>query len=253
MIESNHYTQEFYASQQTGSLSSAQKILPLVCDVFKPGSVIDVGCGVGYWLSVWQQLNVKDIRGVEGPYVTPDLLKVDRALVSFQDLKEPLNIERKFDLAMSLEVAEHLPATHARQFVQTLSSLSDVVLFSAAIPGQVGTYHINEQMPEYWAALFIEQGFIPVDYIRPRVWGDNKVDLWYQQNILIYIRKEKLVDFPALKDAYRSTQPHFLFRVHPLLYNDKLQYINKTKTWIGFTRWKLYLLKKFVFRLVNKK
>lgn len=255
MIESSHYTQEFYAGQQTGSLSSAQRILPLVQEVFHPRSVIDVGCGVGYWLNVWQnELGVNDIRGVEGPYVTPDLLKVDRSLVSFQDLKDPLNINRKFDLAMSMEVAEHLPSSHAKQFVQSLTSLSDVVLFSAAVPGQEGTYHINEQMPEYWAKLFMEQDYVPVDYIRPKIWGqDDRVEWWYQQNILLYVRKERLAEFPQLNEAYRDTQPHFLFRIHPWLYNYKLQHINKTKSWIGFTRWKLYPLKKFAFKLINKK
>jgi hypothetical protein len=254
MIESTHYTAEFYSGQQTGSLSSAQRILPLVNDVFHPASVIDVGCGVGYWLSVWQQLGVKDIRGVEGPYVTPDLLKVDKALVQFQDLKQPLNIQRKFDLAMSLEVAEHLPDTHARQFVQTLTSMSDVVLFSAAVPGQEGTYHINEQMPEYWAAFFQELGFVPVDFIRPQVWGEDEVvEWWYQQNILLYIRRERLADFPALSEAYRNTRPRFLFRLHPWLYNYKLQHIRRTKTWVGYTHWKLYLFKKSFYKLINKK
>lgn len=254
MIESSHYTQEFYAGQQTGSLSSAQKILPIIRDVFHPRSVIDIGCGVGYWLSVWKnELGVPDVRGVEGPYVTPEMLKIDKELVSFQDLKEPLNIGRRFDLAMSLEVAEHLPNSNSRQFVETLTSLSDVILFSAAVPGQEGTYHVNEQMPEFWAGLFLERGFVPVDFVRPKVWGDAKVEWWYQQNVLLYIKKERLVDFPMLTDAFEHTSPHFLFRVHPWLFNYKLQHIQKTRTWIGYTRWKLYPLKKFVFKLINKK
>lgn len=254
MIESNHYTQEFYAGQQTGSLSSASKILPLVQEVFHTTSVIDVGCGVGYWLNVWQSLGVKDIRGVEGPYVSADMLKVDKQFVSFQDLKEPLNITRRFDLAMSLEVAEHLPATHAKHFIEELTSLSDVVLFSAAIPGQEGTYHINEQQPEYWAAHFKERGFVPVDYIRPKVWGDDQnVEWWYQQNVLLYVKESRLAEFPVLSEDYRRTSPNYLLRIHPWLWHYKLQHISKTKTVVGFTRWKLYPLKKFVQGILNKK
>ncbi|MET3886884.1 methyltransferase domain-containing protein [Niastella sp. OAS944] len=166
MIESKHYNADFYADQQNGSYLSAQRVLPIVNAVFKPASVVDVGCGVGYWLKVWkEETQVKEVKGIEGPYVTPAMLKVDPAFVQFQDLKEPVKLDRKFDLAMSLEVAEHLPASHAEQFVQSLTSLSNVVLFSAAVIGQEGTYHINEQMPEYWSNLFQKFGFVPVDYI----------------------------------------------------------------------------------------
>lgn len=253
MIESNHYTEEFYAGQQSGSLSSAQKILPLVNELFHPESVIDIGCGVGYWLKVWQDLGVQDIRGVEGPYVTADMLKVDKQFVSFQDLKEPLNINRRFGLAMSLEVAEHLPSSHARQFIEQLTSLSDIVLFSAAIPGQEGTYHINEQQPEYWAAYFKEFGYVPVDYIRPKVWGDDRnVEWWYQQNVLLYIKEHKVGTYPALAEDLRRTNAQYLLRVHPWLWHYKLQHIQKTRTVVGFTRWKLYPLKKFVQGILNK-
>jgi SAM-dependent methyltransferase len=254
MIESTHYTQEFYAEQQGGSLSSAMVVLPLVQQALQPASVVDIGCGVGHWLSVWyNQLGVKDLQGVEGPYVTADLLKIPKHLVHFQDLKQPLPINRRFDLAMSLEVAEHLPATFAAQFVNTLTSLSDVVLFSAAIPGQEGTYHINEQLPEYWAGLFKQHGYVPVDFIRPQVWGkDDAVAWWYQQNVLIYIKEERLKEFPALTDAYVHTDPSYLMRVHPWLYNYKLEILRKTSSFIGFIRWTyLYPVKKFVRKKLN--
>src|SRR5437868_1101010 len=101
MIESKHYNADFYLDQQNGSYLSAQRILPIVNAVFKPASVVDVGCGVGYWLKVWkEETQVKEVMGIEGPYVTPDMLKVDPAFVQFQDLKQPVKLNRKFDLAM---------------------------------------------------------------------------------------------------------------------------------------------------------
>jgi hypothetical protein len=70
--------------------------------------------------------------GYDGPHVTPLCIPKDR--FAAVDLRQPLPADRKFDLAISGEVAEHLPAT----LVGTLTSVSDVVLFSAAIPGQGG-------------------------------------------------------------------------------------------------------------------
>jgi SAM-dependent methyltransferase len=253
MIETSHYTDDFYKSQQAGSYSSAKAVLPIVQEVFHPKSVIDVGCGVGYWLKVWHEdLQVPKIQGVEGPYVSPEMLQIKKENVLFQDLKTPLNILERFDLAMSLEVAEHLPAESAVFFIQTLTSLSDVILFSAAIEGQEGTYHINEQMPEYWSRIFQQFGYVPVDYIRPKIWGNNEVEWWYQQNILLYIKESVLHNFPQLEEAYKNTNPNSLLRIHPWIFWYKNMHIKKISSWEGFIRWKLYPLKKAVLKLIKK-
>ncbi|AEV99349.1 hypothetical protein A4D02_34100 [Niastella koreensis] len=254
MIESKYYNTDFYLDQQDGSFLSAQRILPVIANVFHPASVVDIGCGVGYWLKVWkEEQHVKEVMGVEGPYVTPAMLKIDPAFVQFQDLKEPVQLNRKFDLAMSLEVAEHLPASHAEQFVKSLTSLSNVVLFSAAIVGQEGTYHINEQMPEYWSRLFEKFGFVPVDYVRPLIWNMEKVDWWYKQNMLLFIHKDSLSQYPQLKAAYENTKPDYLLRIHPTLFGVKEERLNRMKTWIGYVRYRLYPVKVRFRKMFNKK
>jgi hypothetical protein len=254
MIETTKYTGDFYESQKTGSYSSAKVILPLVKEVFCPVSVIDIGCGVGYWLKVWlEELGASKIQGVEGPYVTSEMLQVSQEKILFQDLKEPLTINERFDLAMSLEVAEHLPEPNAKSFIQSLTLLSDVILFSAAIEGQEGTYHINEQMPEYWCNIFHQFGYVPVDYLRPKIWGNDKVEWWYQQNMILYIKETALQNYPQLGEAFRNTDPNFLLRIHPWIYRYKLEKIRKTSTWNGFVRWKLYPLKKFFLKLFKEK
>jgi SAM-dependent methyltransferase len=253
MIESKKYTKSFYESQQDASYSSAKVILPLVDEVFHPSSIIDIGCGVGYWLKVWlEELSVSRIQGVEGPYVSPEMLQVSQEHILFQDLKEPLQINERFDLAMSLEVAEHLPQLKAESFIKSLTSLSDVILFSAAIEGQEGTYHINEQMPEYWCKIFNQFGYVPVDYFRSKIWGDVRIDWWYQQNLLLYIKKASLHKYPELDEAYRNTNPNYLLRIHPWIFRYKLERIRKTSTLEGFIRWKLYPFKRLILRSIKK-
>jgi hypothetical protein len=92
------------------------------------------------------------------------------------------------------------------------------VLFSAAIPYQGGTGHVNERWPDYWAALFERHGYVVVDAIRKRVWRDRQVASWYAQNILVYVRPEVLPRFPALAAAAAATDRGQLSLVHPRRY-----------------------------------
>jgi SAM-dependent methyltransferase len=246
MIESKHYTRSFFEGHENGALLSAKKVIPLINEIVRPKSVIDVGCGVGNWLKVWQEdVGIENIRGIEGPYLSPALLQIPAKYVHFQDLKQAFEIEDRFDLAMSLEVAEHLPPGSAEHFVRSLTKLSDVILFSAAIVGQEGTYHVNEQPPEYWAEIFSKYGYVAVDYIRDKIWNDNEIEWWYQQNLLIYVKQSALDNYPELLASYRNTKP-YLLRIHPWIYYYKDKHIKKTRSWIGYIRWRLYPIKKFV-------
>ena len=244
MIESKHYKDEFFVGHDAGALSSAKIVLPMVWQIFKPKSVVDIGCGVGNWLKVWRDdLGVTDIQGVEGPYISNSVLQIDKSSVLLTDLKNGVDLGRKFDMAMSLEVAEHLPETSAVKFVDTLVSLSDIILFSASVPGQVGTYHINEQYPEYWARKFALRGYVVIDFIRDQVWDNAQVEWWYQQNILIYIKESVLEQFPELKAYNKNVTDSSLRRIHPWLYDFNYQKVQKSETFIGYLRWRLYPLK----------
>jgi SAM-dependent methyltransferase len=253
MIESSYYNKQFYGSMQDGSLRSARMIVPLLNSLFKPKSVIDIGCGIGLWLKVWiEDIGLTDVMGLEGPYITKEMLCVPAENIMFVDLKEKINISKHFDLVTSFEVAEHLPETAANSFVKQLTSLGKVIAFSAAIPGQGGTYHINEQYPEYWAKKFAEHGYVPIDYMRPIIWNNTDIDWWYRQNILIYIQSDKLKEYDNLKASATNTNPDYLLRVHPLLWEHQQKHILKTKSLIGFLRWKLYPLKLMTKRIFTK-
>ena len=184
--QGKYYDSKFYR-ELAAAQESAREVLPLVLDIIKPASVIDVGCGTGNWLAVARELGVKKILGVDGPWVTSQLAIPAADFVAC-DLTLPLNLGSRFDLALSLEVAEHLPSTAARVFVKSLCDVADVVVFSAAIPGQGGRRHVNEQWPDYWAELFRQFGYECYDFLRPRIWNNPKVTWHYAQNLLICAR-----------------------------------------------------------------
>ena len=222
-----YYNKNFYREQKDGSFLSAQILLPVVFDIFHPSSVVDIGCGVGYWLKVCnQELGIHDVLGVEGNYMTEDLFQLDKKYLQTADLRLPLELNRKFDIAISMEVAEHIPEESSDIFISNLVNAADIILFSAAIVAQLGTNHINEQMPEYWAKKFLAHNYIPIDFVRPKIWNDEGIEYWYRQNAIIYLKKERLIDFPELKFAAEATDPNFLLRIHPEKY---FAYVNETR------------------------
>lgn len=235
------YNKAFFDDQQDGSVRSAKAVWPVVFEYVSPKSVLDIGCGVGTWLSVLNDFNIEDCFGLDGDYVNPAALLIPKEKFQPFDLTKPYVSPRKFDLAISLEVGEHLPDASAATLVRSLTGASDVILFSAAVPGQRGTYHINEQWPEYWAAKFQAEGFVPVDCVRKQIWANTAINVWYRQNILFYVRKS-LIDqntFPKLSAAAASTDPDFLTRIHPELFTYNVNKLDSVSTLTGFVRSKL--------------
>ena len=143
------YGRRFFAKQATKSLESARVIVPIVTELLgECSSVLDVGCGVGSWLSAWRDAGVGDVMGLDGDYVQGLELVVPTECFSICDLTVPVDLGRRYDLVESVEVAEHLPIESADAFVASLTRHSDAVLFSAALPGQSGKGHLNEQLPK---------------------------------------------------------------------------------------------------------
>jgi len=190
----------------------------MLIDLINPRSVVDIGCGTGSWLAVMKTHHIDDVLGIDGEWVPEKSLRIPKSCFLAHDLTKPIQIERRFDLAISLEVAEHLDRECARQFVRTLVSLSSVVVFSAAIPYQGGTHHVNEQWPDYWAELFEEHGYVALDCLRERVWNNEEVDWFYAQNMFVFADSQQLVTNPKLQKAFERTKTSQLSVVHPKKY-----------------------------------
>ncbi len=192
--------------------SAASEVLPIVFDIFRPSSVLDIGCGLGNWLEVSKRLGVNEIIGVDGTYVNRKLLKIAPEEFVESDLQKGISLGRRFDLGICLEVAEHLPESSAETLVRSLTYHADVLLFSAAIPGQGGQFHLNEQWPAYWQNLFFRNDFVFVDCLRNKIWMNEKVEWWYRQNIFLVVKK----DHALANQASGSVLP----LVHPELFKN---------------------------------
>lgn len=203
------YQSQFFSGHSQNSQRSARKIVPELLKAFPAKTVLDVGCGDGTWLAEFANAGVVELVGVDGPYLPDSLLKIPPASFIRRDLSQPLDLGRKFDLVTSLEVAEHLPAESAETFVRSLARHSDLIVFSAAVPGQYGEHHINEQWPKYWVNLFQQNGLRCFDVLREQFWTDPEISWWYRQNMLVFATKERASQIPLLAsyDAARRSFP----------------------------------------------
>ncbi|MEQ9374717.1 MAG: methyltransferase domain-containing protein [Imperialibacter sp.] len=212
------YSSTFFQRQSKTSLRSAKAVLPFVFDLLKPKSALDVGCGVGAWLAAAQETGCNSILGIDGEYVLDQNMLINKSEFLSLDISQAFNLNTKYDLVMSLEVGEHLPGKSAEIYVKNLTDHGDAILFSAAIPGQGGTHHINEQWPEYWEKMFLKLNFVPFDIIREVIWNHKEIEICYKQNTILYINQNNKSLIERLAE-FKPTKVRSL--VHPDLYDIK--------------------------------
>ena len=155
------------------------------------------------------------IRGYDGGDATPEQMQIPLECFERIDLTAPPSVTRRYDIALSLEVAEHLPAHSAESFVKFLTDLSDVVVFSAAIPGQGGTDHINERPTSYWQALFAARGYDLSNVLRSRLWHKDAVEPFYRQNMVLAVKRGSLPSINRIgaDDIIDVVHPTYLARL----------------------------------------
>ncbi len=187
-----NYSGTFHRAIKEGSLRSARRTWPVVlAGATAPASAVDIGCGLGTWLAALREIVPGcEVTGVDHPGVVKSDLLIPSERFIGRDLTKPIELGRRFDLCLSLEVAEHLAPEHSLGFVRSLADQSDNILFSAAVPGQGGESHLNEQWPSYWIGLFSSHGYRCFDFIRPNIWKDRQIECCYRQNILFFTKQD---------------------------------------------------------------
>lgn len=184
------YDQRFFDGIREGIKRSAESLVPLLVSELSPAidvkSVIDVGAGEGHWAAEFRAWDF-EAYGIDGPMTQtriPTLVHdLEQPLPDdVWDLKDELGL---WGLVLCLEVAEHLTPERGPSFIADLCKLSDLIVFSAAIPGQRGVNHLAEAWPATWVERFNANGFAVSGAMRWMIWEDEEIEPWYRQNLLI--------------------------------------------------------------------
>lgn len=211
-METNLYTERFYEDQMDGSMRSARIIAPIVCEVLTVNSVLDLGCGVGTWLRAFAECGAHRLIGLDGDYVPRDKMLIDVADFNPINISSLNTLPKNLDLCICMEVLEHLPHQVGKKIVRLLTEASPAVLFSAAIPGQGGTNHVNERWHHEWHQEFLKYGFDVFDIVRPRIYHETDVEPWYRQNAFLYVNDKRL----RSKTRFQNVQNNYDFRLTPI-------------------------------------
>jgi SAM-dependent methyltransferase len=215
MATSGCYSPDYFNSIGGLSRSSAAVVAPMVMELLQPRSVVDVGCGTGAWAAAFKSAGASEVLGIDGDYCDRSQLEVDAREFLAANLTRPISVDRSFDLAICLEVAEHLDQQYAGLLVTSLAGLAPAVLFSAAIPHQGGEHHVNEQWPSYWVNAFAQHDYAAIDPFRRRLWKHKSVAWWYAQNLLLFIRRDAIEASSKLQSLVVETESGVLPLVHP--------------------------------------
>jgi SAM-dependent methyltransferase len=201
------YGKSFFDLIREGTQRSADLVVPMILNYMKPETVVDVGCGEGWWAKAFSDWGGCEVLGIDGGDIKGPVVPFHAA-----DLNEDFPDVGDFDLAVSLEVVEHLKPERGKDFIEYLTTLAPAVLFSAAIPCQGGIGHLNERWLEYWVKQFKVYGYKCSGALRWEMWGDERVEWWYQQNMILAARDPE--KFPDLFG--RSASAPFSV-IHPTL------------------------------------
>jgi len=216
------YDDAFYRAQIESSFHSAVIYLDHLSTYFQPSSLADFGCGRGSWLKAAHESGIENLYGIDGPWNSQDKMVSQAIKFIAADLNEPISLEQRVDLAMSLEVAEHLVPASAETFVRSLTDAADIMMFGAAYSHQGGVNHFNEQPHSYWAAIFQSFDYAAFDLFRPHFWGDERVAGPYRQNTFLYVKRGSAA-FHRIINCVESpiANTDFMNAVHPYLYEQK--------------------------------
>lgn len=212
------YNKEFYKTNKNTAKKSADEIMPFVLDRIKPKSIVDFGCGGGGWLAAIRDINSEiELCGLDGNWVKEENRLISGEIFKEADLTSRIDLGKKYDLAISLEVAEHLDEKYADTFIENICRHADIILFSAAIPLMGGTHHVNEQWPSYWIGKFKRKGYKVIDCLRPVFWNNDNINACYKQDMMFFVKEGCYEEMKAVL-LKPDDNDHIYDIVHPEKY-----------------------------------
>lgn len=190
------YDQEFFRQwgrDNRDYVLSARLIADVLFEEFRPRRLVDLGCGCGVYGHRFGERGV-EVVCLDG--VRPPARWAFPVEVIVRDLTEPLaHTWGRFDLALCLDVGEHIPVRLCDVFLGNITRFADTLLLACAPPGQGGHHHVNERPKRWWVARLASHGFA---YNRKRTGRLCETFkrlrpplMWMWEHISVYERRDR--------------------------------------------------------------
>lgn len=148
---------------------------------------VDFGCGHGKYVEYFNKNNILT-EGFDGNLFTPYLTN---NTCSVLDLSQPINLNKKYDCVLSLEVGEHIPQLYEAIFIDNIiKHTNGLVIISWAIPDQGGYGHVNCQSNEYIKKIFLDYGFENKQFIE-NILRLISFNSWFKNTIMVFQKVNK--------------------------------------------------------------
>ena len=188
--------------EQAAALADVLRLL------YKPAVVADVGCNSGLYLEGFRDAGCQ----VMGFDCDDEALALAAVPVTKIDITSFKPIDFRADMALCLEVLEHIPAEKEDAALLNLCTVSDTIIFSAAVPGQGGDGHINCQPKQHWIDKFEELGFraaeAEAEYILAQLNGYPGIMGWLRNNLIVFHRQHVPSKFKKRLRLHVVSLPH---------------------------------------------
>ena len=216
---------KYIHDESVHNLLAPTAIVNEIMRLINPKSVLDIGCGIGTFLHCFKKSGLTDVLGIDGEWVNKEILNKYILPDEFleMDLEETFYLERKFDLVICLEVAEHISESASDKLINNIINAGKVVLFSAPIPFQGGQNHINEQWLDFWVKKFSKHKYILHDVLKPMLWNNPDIFFWYKQNIVLFTSRDYKFQIEFELNKLKNI-------IHQDLYLNKVNEINAIRT-----------------------
>jgi SAM-dependent methyltransferase len=172
---------------------------------YAPKSVLDLGCGLGGYLSFFGSMGAEKTIGVDGFPASMEFLA--NGEYRCHDLGQPLDLGETYDLVLCMEVIEHLTPEHEDVLIESiLRHARERIIFSAAEVGQPGVGHINCRPIGYWLQKFERKGWAP-DVLDSLAMRSLATFSWFKRNTVVLVRSVVNSELARLALVERAKDP----------------------------------------------
>ena len=160
-----------------------------IADKYHPQQVLDIGCGLGGYIRMFQEWGTPEVLGVDGSLPSDQFLSDGNFL--HHDLNQPLDLQRTYDLVLCITAIESIDAQTQEKVLEIIHRHSkDRIVFAAAEPNQQDSGYKNLSPLSHWLEAWQRLGWVP-DVFDSLAVRSLSTYSWLRRNLIVLVRADR--------------------------------------------------------------